>query len=121
MQRQRVNGLVFEMPRLLTPRPVRLEPLEPQPIRKPSHVTVAHEWVGNQVERLHVVERVKGAGRDAADLVRVQVELLKVVQPAKDLVVHILESVLSQVPKIGEKNNWLKLVSMRLINKLLTA
>ena len=53
MRGEAVNGFIFQMNRLHTPGPGVGEAAPPQPVRKPGHVAVAVERVGDEVEAGH--------------------------------------------------------------------
>ena len=53
MRSEAVNGFIFQMNRLHTPGAGVGEAASPEPVSKPSHVTVAVKRVGDQVEAGH--------------------------------------------------------------------
>ena len=101
---------IFQVRWKSTSGPTGGESFGPQPVGKPSHVTVAVERVGDQVEAGHRGQLVKGPRSDAANEVAVKGQRLEVVQASEHCSVHHSDLILWQ--KSGNNN-------AALINQLL--
>ena len=110
MRGEAVNGFIFQMNRLDTPGPGVGEAAPSKPVRKPGHVAVAVERVGDEVEAGHRGQLVKCPRGHTADEVAVQGERLEVVQASEHCSVHNGDLILRQ--KSGNNN-------AALINQLL--
>ena len=105
-----VNGFIFQMNGLHAPRTGVGEAAPPEPVRKPGHVTITVERVGDEVEACHRGQLVKRPRSHAADEVAVQGEGLEVVKTSEHCSVHGCDLILGQ--KSGNNN-------AALINQLL--
>ena len=56
MRGEAVNGFIFQMNRLHAPRSGVGEAASPEPVREPSHVTVAIEGVGDEIEAFQTAD-----------------------------------------------------------------
>ena len=72
MRGKAVNSFVLQMSRFVTARSTVGESSSAEPVCKPGHVAVAVEGVGDEVERGHAGQLVKGPRGHTADHVAIQ-------------------------------------------------
>ena len=82
MCRQGVNGSVLQVLRGLASGPPNGESFCSQPVSEPSHVAVAVERIGDQIERLERDQSIKSSRSHTGDLIGVQRQRLQV-QPGR--------------------------------------
>ena len=97
-----VNSFVFQMNWLDTSWSWVGETSSAEPVSKPCHVTVAVEWVGDQVEACEAGQLIKCSRGHTTDLVTVQWQRLEIVQTTKHGSVHNRNLILRQQAEINK-------------------